>query len=127
MITEDYVSFEVAKLLKEKGFDEKVISFYPPGDIQRPTLQMAMKWLREVHKIYITTHIKTLTCPKSKVDGFLSNIWYIPKTNGGLMCCEYAYPPMKVNGGEYWSTYEQAAESAIKYSLEYLIQKIYDK
>lgn len=28
MNTEDYVSFEVAKLLKEKGFDEKVTSVY---------------------------------------------------------------------------------------------------
>lgn len=28
MITEDYVSFEVAKLLKEKGFDEPLKRFY---------------------------------------------------------------------------------------------------
>ena len=28
MIKEDYVSFEVAKLLKEKGFDEKVDTYY---------------------------------------------------------------------------------------------------
>ena len=28
MIIEDYVSFEVAKLLKEKGFDEPVQHFY---------------------------------------------------------------------------------------------------
>ena len=28
MITEDYVSFETAKLLKEKGFDVYVSSFY---------------------------------------------------------------------------------------------------
>lgn len=28
MITEDYVSFEVAKLLKEKGFDEQCFTYY---------------------------------------------------------------------------------------------------
>lgn len=28
MITEDYVSFETAKLLKEKGFDEKCFQYY---------------------------------------------------------------------------------------------------
>ena len=72
MITEDYVSFETAKLLKEKGFDwecffcwdnvtetnrisslmvcsnkELVEHYYA-----MPTLQMAMKWLREVHNIH---------------------------------------------------------------------------
>lgn len=28
MITEDFVSFETARLLKEKGFNEKVICYY---------------------------------------------------------------------------------------------------
>lgn len=67
MITEDYVSFEVAKLLKEKGFNEATYGTYSSeGDlsltnpsinwngkdlpfIAAPTLQMAMKWLREVY------------------------------------------------------------------------------
>lgn len=83
MITEDYVSFETAKLLKEKGFDEPCSHIYRNdgmhlycGDARLttltnteidepqdwvsetftcacPTLQMAMKWLREVHKIFI--------------------------------------------------------------------------
>lgn len=81
MITENYVSFEVAKLLKEKGFYAHtehnmwyvVEEFstgchwnsctYKVGDITReydkkccidmPTLQMAMKWLREVHNISV--------------------------------------------------------------------------
>ena len=69
MITEDYLSFEVAKLLKEKGFDEKCSRWYVANEpqeglvvsgfgenqfyINAPTLQMAMKWLREVHNLYI--------------------------------------------------------------------------
>ena len=79
MITEDYVSFETAKLLKEKGFDcacevwyseytsqfggEKytVIEFDNHNRFNEnykfvcyaPTLQMAMKWLREKYNIHI--------------------------------------------------------------------------
>ena len=33
-ITEDYVSFEVAKLLKEKGFDEKCLRWYVANEPQ---------------------------------------------------------------------------------------------
>jgi hypothetical protein len=83
MITEDYVSFETAKLLKEKRFDcpchatydtavtggkpkfseYEVLSYFPYGMkntddkygmvISAPTLQMAMKWLRKIHNIHI--------------------------------------------------------------------------
>ena len=82
MIEEDYVSFEVAKLLKEKGFDESIETLISPEgiiyhldensisrqqhstianskiniyseDVSCPTLQMAMKWLREIKNIEI--------------------------------------------------------------------------
>ena len=70
MITEDYVSFETAKLLKEKGFDVYVKSYYNRaaefnGDMalwnynisdfrhSAPTLQMAMKWVQETFNIII--------------------------------------------------------------------------
>lgn len=77
MITEDYVSFETAKLLKEKGFDGECDYLYVNGNIVRaqggkcnwnkgetiftdyknecsiPTLQMGMKWLEEIHHILI--------------------------------------------------------------------------
>ena len=72
-ITDDYVSFEIAKLLKEKGFDELCFALYNPeeeliqcgvklsntqvgrvpGSYSAPTHQMALKWLREVHNIFI--------------------------------------------------------------------------
>ena len=65
MVTEDYVSFETAKLLEEKGFDWNCESkrFYPepdydqesPNGVYAPTLQMAMKWLREVCNLFIST------------------------------------------------------------------------
>ena len=75
MITEDYVSFDTAKLLNEKGFDWECfkywhetdkelvhsLSMHPIQNISNPcffgpaapTLQMAMKWLREVHHWHI--------------------------------------------------------------------------
>jgi len=71
MIKEDYISFETAKLLKEKGFNESVNRFYEIStgkpllvrseycrnsftiDYAAPTHQMALKWLREVHNIDI--------------------------------------------------------------------------
>ena len=58
MITEDYVSLEVAKLLKKKGFDVeteycylgdyhnlRTASLYPKSTVTfAPTHQMAVKW-----------------------------------------------------------------------------------
>lgn len=71
-VTEDYVSFEIAKLLKEKGFSEECITYFQSEDeigaipikrdfnnhgifLSAPTLGMAMKWLREVHGLFIST------------------------------------------------------------------------
>lgn len=72
-ITEDYVSFETAKLLKEKGFDEPCFMSYWLRTKDKPELahleqtsnnysdcascpthQMAMKWLREIHGLHIS-------------------------------------------------------------------------
>lgn len=49
-MTEIYISFELAKLLKEKGFNND----YPKGNCTQKacTHQRAMKWLREKHYIY---------------------------------------------------------------------------
>jgi len=130
MITEDYVSFETAKLLKEKGFDVPThsvwidhsklvgcpagISMFPHAknwnaiddgmsDIyfSAPTLQMAMKWLREVYNIAIDTEWE--------------HLWYV------------YVKPMTVNPSEndyyqyYSAKYEEAIEAAIKYCLTNLI------
>lgn len=66
IITEDYVSFEVAKLLKEKGFEGfTMFSYSTKGTtmcghweneidwMPKCTLQMAMEWLRKIHNIHI--------------------------------------------------------------------------
>ena len=121
MIKEDYVSFEVAKLLKEKGFDGEWHKHYwgyfpgkeflteglfnPEYDYPAPTLQMAMKWLREVHNRYI--EICTDNAYNSKDIVFRPTI-FDKKLN-------YLWE------SDNYSTYEEACEAAIKYVLENLI------
>ena len=121
-ITEDYVSFETAKLLKEKGFDEicylgynKNGEYFPTSNrtnsqiiqpdfcfICCPTLQMAMKWLREVHNIHIVPiHVENRT--------------YRAKING-LSIFELDNPSVYLYG-----KYEYVIEFAIKYALEKFI------
>ena len=74
MIIEDYVSLETAKLLKEKGFNWSTLMsydkdgeikdilrpFFPSEDIAMPTLQMAMKWLRDEKGIAIIPIIDSI-------------------------------------------------------------------
>lgn len=132
---EDYVSLETAKLLKKKGFDEATIGYYYTisetpekikffdspisiyysdgliGCIQAPTLQMAMKWLRRVHKIGV----------------FPSTYSFMVGENGST---KHVYGTAIINLETYelmtpdmmpMPTYEEAAEVAIKYCLENLI------
>ena len=126
MITEDYVSFETAKLLNEKGFDEDIALWYDKNgemffqhkyDISSdwrvkaqqkvylcPTLQMAMKWLREVHHLTIDVfHYRDWkVCIKTIPDDYFK--------------ADYSYPELKPT-----EIYEQTCEKAIKYCLENLI------
>ena len=124
MITEDYVSFETAKLLKENGFDECTICSFDKdgnpkdvlrpfiesdGDVRKPTLQMAMSWLRELKRCII------VIIPK----------WFTP-----YGCAKYAYSiwaddNLEIDGetdkDTEYDTYEETCEAAIKYCLENLI------
>ena len=126
MITEDYVSFELAKLLKEKGFDEDTTAVYI-GDkllikgnntihnctdiliIPAPTLQMAMKWLREKH-IIISIH-------PNGFDGNGECHWY--KTN--IWADDNYQHTFDKNENIEKETYESACEDAIKWCLTNLI------
>lgn len=136
MITEDYCSQEVAELLDNKGFREYCEAIYfilkdgdyswskidipiidcsicKPAAILCPTHQMAMKWLREIHKISID-----ICTVQGKRVSYMFNIWdfaniYDNKYIGGTFDLkEQLYD---------FNTYEEAVEAAIKYSLENLI------
>lgn len=124
MITEDYISFETAKLLKEKGFEGRMYTFYTeegtetesayvvPSNffpIYRPTLQMAMKWLRE--KDLVICVVPLTFYYEEKVSTWGYNIW----AADNLEIDEYNTPGYK--------SYEEACEAAIKYCLENLIKE----
>ena len=119
MITEDYVSFETAKLLKEKGFDWNCESkrFYPepdydqesPDGVYAPTLQMAMKWLREVHNLCLE--------PYRTACGYLCDVARVPS---GSEIYGQDNEGDDEDSGEF-TTYEKSCEAAIKYCLENLI------
>ena len=126
MITEDYISFEIAKLLKEKGFDEGCRARYGTAGsfsyekyeiesggceihnaILAPTIQMVMKWLRHVHGLHIAI------------------LWdcgaYIGKDS---FCYHISDMNNYENKGWYkigFESYEEACEAAIRYCLENLI------
>ena len=105
MIYEDYVSFETAKLLKEKWFDvdECEVHYDPLDHTQYEiTHQMAMKWLREEKGIYIVFF-------HTNKSGWWYNITdmrdsYVFYSSEKIMC-----------------SYEEVVDAALKYTLENLI------
>lgn len=132
-IIEDYVSYEIAVLLKEKKFGWKCNTayleledgrvelrcedkaFYQEQTKRRycvpallaPSLYNAMKWLREVHKCYI--HI----CP------FYLDLKYNEPPKW-LVAVDYnceGYPTLP----KHFDSYEEAVEAAILYVLKNLI------
>jgi hypothetical protein len=131
MIQEDYVSFETAKLLKEKGFDARCPMIYTVDgkmlytdvkhhnmyavtnkqleyytDIIAPTLQMAMKWLRKNYQIFIRPNTSFLYPIK----------WY-----SEIFCYGDNLKTQQDIKTEYYDSPEEACEAAIKYCLEHLI------
>lgn len=124
MIQEAYVSFETAKLLKKKGFDEGCPTTYtsnglfhshnykPLGsDIFAPTQQMAMRWLREVHNLYIQIMLDSWA-----LGSHMGYYVVIQRTDNDfdIMLQDYC-------DEFFYKTYEEASETAIKYCLEHLI------
>lgn len=124
MITEDYVSFEVAKLLKEKGFDVpeyRLHAVYRDDGalqsitadrikertfIQAPTNQMALKWLREEHNIILNV--------APNVDGDY-------ECTGSFCCLIYKENKLVSTLADEEYSYEEAAEAGLKYCLTKLI------
>ena len=143
MITEDYVSFETAKLLKEKGFNEPTNEFFDGqkglskekeiyGGVPdfgeccwnedpfvhmgfpkfktfaKPSIAQVIKWLREVHKIFIEISYDSHEFENAPYFSLITNM----NTNDYFK--GHNLPGEK-------PTYEEACEAAIKYCLENLI------
>lgn len=136
MIKEAYVSLEVAKLLKEKGFNEATNRYYNAqhdeirtvsdtfmtywnneehmkvlmmeGALAIPTHQMAMAWLREVHNIFIVIEPHMYDYINEKNSSYVISLWQGDNYSENITSKDYP-------------TYEEAVEAALKYSLENLI------
>lgn len=136
MITEEYVSFETAKLLKEKGFDGECSRFYMPSGhgrwkyehyhdfdksdrIDCPIQQMAMRWLREVHYLFIS--IFTFDYQFDSY-GWMFLIKPLRYVEGVGWCWNSdCVQEKKWSNDKVYKIYEDAVDAAIKYCLENLI------
>ena len=137
---EAYVTYETAKLLKEKEFDWGCCSYwyiFPNGDrvhtdyghfanhngnetdkfVSRPTQQMACRWLREEHKMFIRIGIGT---DIDDVFGYMPEIYFLeeldsdvgmygPNVDAETICDFTPQSP------------EDAIEAALKFALTNLI------
>lgn len=128
MIKEAYCSYEVAKLLKEKGFNEPIRCWYDSAKdfherggemrnsdcisptIMCPTHQMAMKWLREAHGIFI------LIKPYDSYYDDKYEFSIYKKQNTVI----FEWELLEIENSLY-EGYEETVEAALKYSLENLI------
>lgn len=135
MIKERYCSYEVAMLLKEKGFDELCENIYfdkglmdfvpymfdddderyvknsdfPDSylvDATAPTHQMACDWLREVHKIFIEISVSI------DLNGDHHYSYSVLDKS-----CKY----LRKGYTSFDWTYKDTVEGALKYVLENLI------
>ena len=139
-IKESYCSYEVSKLLKEKGFDEEIetlitqegtifhldensiskekhqkiknskINIYS-NDVSCPTQSMAMAWLREEKNIHI---IAIPTMYHSKKCNYTPVIHKITNV-------EYGYDFENGIGDVICNSYEEVIEAALLYTLKNLI------
>ena len=119
---EAYVSFETAKLIKEKGFNWPTIEYYSSSgsiyrfadgiaDIcgilsyQRPTQQIACRWLREEKGIFIDIRVYS----------------GLPVQFGYDISVLYPDKTLVDKGGTFgYSSYEEATENGLKYVLQNL-------
>ena len=121
-MTEEFMTLETAKLLKEKGFDlpvETVFNFDDnspqqfklrvnynnfPSFYSRPSQFLAQKWLRETKNLHITIY--------NSASGYTYDI---SKADMGTVL--YCFPEGPNDGGN-WDTYEEALEAGIIKALK---------
>lgn len=130
MISEDFVSYEIAQLLKEKGFDELCYCTYYKGKFRintynirnsernfdtatAPTHQRVLKWLREKYGIAVDVFI------------ILDESKDIPTTYWTYFITHFEEHRLHVDEAA-WDfrglIYEDATEHAIKYCLTDIIE-----
>lgn len=144
MITEDYVSFDIAKLLKEKGFDEKCISVYHDGELQLVSSLgiFCGDGYGEQILTYTNSECEWSPIMISAPTLQMATKWlrdekhyYIQVMLDGWACGDHSgyYVVIQKTDSDFemmlqdaldevfYSTYEEACKAAIKYCLENLI------
>lgn len=120
-MTEELVTLETAKLLKEKGFNEyckyiindkgltmEIIirtSNLPKAYYSRPMQSIVQKWLREIKNIHI--------CVYNCACGYR---YEISKADNGTHIASSTYKGTNDGGG--WDTYEEALEAGLQEALK---------
>lgn len=128
MITEDYVSYEVAKLLEEKGFEQHETKLaydkngklrwsdaLDPFEFSAPTHQTAMKWLRIKYNIFIS--IAAFYEEDQYLIGYIPDVWRLVEGHYrtvNALCLRPIYG---------FDKYEAAVEETLKYVLNNLIDE----
>lgn len=125
-MTEELVTLEIAKLLKEKGFNEycenvidinnmlrktlyRINDDLPKQCFSRPTQSLAQKWLRERHEINVSVLRMTERYGGAVAEhNLLKYFWHIQIPNRQSM----------VDVGVYYFTYEEALEAGIQEALK---------
>lgn len=130
---EDFVTFEIAKKLKEKGFSLEKTEIYGKFDsdglfhpqlyfnyietmdcneIIAPTISQVLKWLRDEKKISIEPTIHCFLEWICSIYGFSDRLVdFTQYSNDGIDDTVFIF----------YESYEQAALSGIEYSLDNLI------
>lgn len=134
---EYFVTFEKAKKLKEKGFNEPCYKYYQKGVLDSddcwnrynkgtanrcsaPTISQVLKWLREEKKIHIEPCI--LADADTDADGKVINeyiYWSFCITSiesGDMIYFEYEHIDDR-----RFNSFEEAALAGIEYALDNLI------
>ena len=117
----EIVSFEIAKKLKEKGFNEVCYDYYEPlkhclnqiktpwtnkegesyGVITAPTISQVLKWLREEKKIYVSVEVEREDWFEYKIVQTIKNT--------------------RSTGTRVYETYPEAILAGIEYVIDNLI------
>ena len=114
---EYFVSLEVAKLLRDTGFDWECRECYPSSfmacryeEYAKPTLEVSQRWLREVKGIhlYVRPILDERKYVVTVVVGDLT--WGQVIDNTGT--------------AKRFNTYEEAQEAGIKKALEIILEKV---
>lgn len=122
-MTEELVTLETAKMLKEKGFNEyckdiiredngrmmqsvfRTNKDLPKGAYSRPTQSIAAKWLRETKNLHI-----------SIIRNACGYGYDICKADNGTHITDGIFKGP--NDGGQWDTYEEALEAGIQKAIE---------